>query len=388
MSLKLKLPDPAAVAKAEADQINRDRHQFLVGPVDRVLADSPNVDRDSLLQGLAAFHRERMQKIPSVTKYPESPPWVENTLAIERELRARANLNDLEIAVRRSLGDYLTFRGYVNARRVNVEKCRVAYLPDTDQGQMHIKNVDDPDTFWVEQPPIDLHPAWVDPPQRDIVWDGVGSGMHIDDEPDEIFPLSPPRMYRHYADDVPSAVDFLTRYSSFWGGQNIVLHDPQKRSVAIEKCSYNHIEVFYPDRTGRSWCSGMATRDPNSLQGKYQRAQRERYLKMFDMGDCADIAFWNACDTAEKMLSTFLTRQGPIRVQEVLDLFTTPFPKGLCKTGAKFHPQQSMGEYTLITMATTWTENERRQYCWSRGGKPALTYPSKPQIAISRKPGA
>ena len=69
------------------------------------------------------------------------------------------------------------------------------------------------------------------------------------------------------------------------------------------------------------------------------------------------------------------------------DLFTTPFPKGLCKTGAKFHPKQGYGEYTLITGASTSTENERRQYRWSRGNKPGMEWPSEPETSYVRKPG-
>jgi len=152
-----------------------------------------------------------------------------------------------------------------------------------------------------------------------------------------------------YCGDVPSAVDFLTRYSPFWGGQNIVLYDEQKRSVAIEKGSYNHIEVFEPDASGGSHCSGMAFREPESPQGRYAWRKRREYLRRFGQPeDGPDMVFWKACDRAERMLAE-LMNEPRVTVEEVLDLFTTPWPEGLNKSGALLHPEQGHAEYTLVT---------------------------------------
>lgn len=379
-----KLPDPHAVASQRAKHINANRHQHLVGPIERLILDSPWVTREQLTAGLVAFHKERMAKIPPIAQYPESKPWVDHALAVERELIKLANLSDLDIAMLESLSDYTTFRGYISARPTRVEKCRVAYLPETDRGEMHIKNVDDPDTFWKSPGPMDATAPWSEPPP--VIWDGVGSGLHIDDEPEQIFPLPYRDMCFTYSTDVPSAVDFLTRYSQFWGGQNIVLHDRQKRAVAIEKTSRNHIEVFTDTKHGRAHCSGMACRNPQSPQGKFQRAKRNQYRKLFNVPDlCADEAFWAACDKAEKMLGDFLYQDRTIAVDEVLNLFTTPFPKGLCKTGVKFHPEQAYGEYTLMTWASVGTENHRTGYRWARGDKPELAWPSKPDIVTQTR---
>lgn len=380
-----KLSDPHAVARQEADRINANRHQFLVGPIERMLLDSPWVTREQLTAGLVTFHKERMAKIPPLSKYPESKPWVEHALAVERELVRLANLSDLEIAMLRSLGDYTTFRGYVSAKPALVEKCRVAYLPETDRGEMHIKNVDDPSTFWEAPEPLPATAPWSEGPP--LIWDGVGSGLHIDDEPEQIFPLPYRDMCFTYCTDVPSAVEFLTRYSQFWGGQNVVLHDRKKRAVAIEKASRNHIEVFTDSKHGRAHCSGMACRDANSPQGRYQRAKRDQYMKLFNVPrDGADRCFWDACDKGEKMLGDFLYQDRTITVDEVLTLFSTPFPKGLCKTGVKFHPDQGYGEYTLVTWASVTTESGGTGYRWARGDKPDLMWPNKPEVCVYKKP--
>src|SRR5690606_26927385 len=137
-----------------------------------------------------------------------------------------------ELALVQSLGDYVRWRGYrqaVKATSLSTERCRVVHIAETDRGELHMKNVDDPATYWRPQPLGASDPRTTFTRQK-VVLDGVGSGLHIDDEPDEIFPLNAREMVFHYAEDVPGSVDFLTRYKLFWGGQNVVLFDDQKRS--------------------------------------------------------------------------------------------------------------------------------------------------------------
>jgi hypothetical protein len=294
---------------------------------------------------------------------------------VDGELQQLLGISDREMALHRSLGDFLTFRGYAAAKPKTVEKCRVAYLPESDHGQIHVKNVDDPATFWKagEPKPESL------PCSEQLVEDGTGSGLHIDDEPEEIFPLNVRQMRPFYADDVPGAIQFYTRYKLFWGGGNVVLQDRQKRSAAIEKCSRNFIEVFQPGPDGQSHCSGMVCRDPNSPQGRYQRAKRLQYRKAFGLPDDGpDQTFWDACDRAERMLADGLQRLSrPPRLDHVLRMFLTPWPEGLNKSGAKLHPQQSEREYTLVTRCSLI--DERKYLRWQRD--PAtLKMPAEPEV--------
>jgi hypothetical protein len=156
-----RLPDPREAAKALAERVRADHQQLIEGPVDRVMADAPWADREVLFSGLVAYQKERLTRIPPAAKYPEAGPRVEQVLAVDRELHAQG-LSDWEIAVIGGINDYLAFRGYRlagqhprkpeepgPARRPRLgEKCRVAYLPESDRGAVHAKNVDDPATFW------------------------------------------------------------------------------------------------------------------------------------------------------------------------------------------------------------------------------------------------
>jgi hypothetical protein len=348
-------------------------------PLKRLLLDCPHIDADDLLSGLVDFHAERMKRCPPATVFPEIQPWVEHLVLVDRELQTLAGLTDRQLAQLRSLGDYLTFRGYGSARPAQSEKCRVAWIPDTDEGPMHIKNVDDP--MPPDWPPAEAAVAKKQPassPEPRLIWDGVGSGLHVDDEPDQIFPLPIPELCRGSFRYVPEAVEFLTHYCDFWGGQNCVLHDSNGAAVAIEKTSRNFIECYSPNAAGRVCVSGMVTRDANSAHGRHVAAMRRQYMDRYGLGeDGADYVFWQACDRAHEMLARFLERPGPLRVDAVLKLFLTPWPDGLNKEGAKLHPQQGHAEFTLITCASL--PEARRGIVYRRCGK-TLKMPATPHI--------
>src|ERR1051326_4440107 len=145
------IPNPLAEAKQEFATYPNLAHTIELG-LDRVFQDDKFIDPDSLLEGIEAFHVERMAKIPSRARYPEAQPWVDFVIARDRHLQELTGLSNRQLAIHRSLGDYRCFRGTLRARPKTVEKCRVVYLPETDHGQLHIKNVDDPAIEWKPDP--------------------------------------------------------------------------------------------------------------------------------------------------------------------------------------------------------------------------------------------
>jgi len=375
--VSINLPNPYDVARAEAARITSNP-VATEKQIERVLIDMPYADRAAIQAGVERFHRERMAKIPSATAYPEAQPWVDHALVVDREVQALTGFSDLQMAMYRSLYSYLAFRGFASLQTApsgppaSPEKCRIAYLPETEQGRLHIKNVDDPLTFWKPRPPVTEMPK-----KGPLYFDGVGSGLHIDDEPAEIFPLPVRVMLPHYAGDVPGGVEFLTRYSSFWGRANLLLHDEQKRSAAIEKTSFNFIEVPDPLPNGCNYISGMVCRRPDSPQGQYVAAKRRQALQLFNKpDDCSDAAYWSSAFVYEEKLAGFLNRPSTPSVDETIDFFTTPAPDGLNKWGSKFHPEQPVLQYTLLTEAALL---DRTQYLrWQRDE--SGVYPAEPEV--------
>ncbi len=366
--MAITLPNPAETARAEAARLLAHPQQYLRGPYERFALDAPFLDWPALVAGLTDFHRERMAKVPSATTYPEAAPWVGYLRAVDAELQAITGLSDEQMAFYRSFTAYLTFRGYRNARLrptavppLVTEKCRAVYLPATDRGQFHIKNVDDPLTFWRPDP----RPITRNRQDTPLAGDGVGAGLHIDDEPAELFPLQPKTMLPHYADDVPGAVEFLTRYRLFWGGANNLFYDRQQRCVAIEKASYNFIDVYGPDPCGGVHISGMVCRHPKTEQGKYVDAKRQQYVTLFHLPeDCPDHAYWRGARAFEDRLAGFMNRPDTPTVAETIALFTAATPHGLNKWGAKFHANQGYLQYTLEIEA--WLHDERTALRWQR----------------------
>ena len=109
---------------------------------------------------------------------------------------------------------------------------------------------------------------------------------------------------------------------------------------------------------------------------------REEYLELsgrtWDAAADPDVAFWEACDTTERMLGDFMRKPEPAKVDDLSRLLTTPFPKGLCKNGWKFHPRQAYIEYTLRT--TMSLIDRRRVLRWQREDPPDLTWPTEPEV--------
>jgi len=377
------------------ERAHRHRAQFIDGPVERTVADTPWAAREALFGGLVAYHKERLERVPDAVKYPEARPWVEHRLAVERELRA-AGLSEWDRAVLGGLNDYLAFRGYRRAAEQRIagsgmgapgprlaEKCRIAFIPDTDRGTSFIINADDPATFWrKDRTPPSTESGIGASFWQPLKMSGVGSGMHLDTEPEEIFPLPVMEIYGHFCDDLDGAVQFITHYGKFFSGGNFIIHDRDGRSVAIEKCSRRYTEVFQPDDRGRSRVSGMVCRDPASPQGRHLRAMREEYLRLsgrrWDAGETYDVAFWDACDLAERILAGFLDNPLPITIEALLKLFTTPFPRGLRKDGAKLHPEQGYIEYTLITYLALLDERQVIRY--QCDDVPGLQWPEEGEV--------
>jgi len=374
MPLLRPLPDPRQLAATQAAAITGNRTLKLEEPLLRKLAETPWLNRDEVIAGTLEFHKERMERVPSKTEYPESAPWVELTRETDRLLRGLVPMTDAEFALLRSLDRYLAFRSKCVAPPSPLEKCRALFLPDSDHGRILIKNLDETSAHWKPRPPITAMP------KDTLGFEGVGSGLHFDEEPAEIFPLNPCQMLGHYCHEVPGAVEFLRRYSAFWGWQNLLLYDAQGRSAAIEKCSFSFCEVFEPDAQGRSHISGMVCRDPHSPQAEHQRAVRKAAIAA--SGRCADnspdAAFWRATDALEtKLVSSVAAWGDQARLADVIELFTTPYPDGLNKENARFHPDQPVDAWTLATTITL--PEEGRILRWQRA-EGTMAWPTKPEV--------
>jgi hypothetical protein len=94
---------------------------------------------------------------------------------------------------------------------------------------------------------------------------------------------------------------------------------------------------------------------------------------------CPDNAFWANCDRAEKMLADMMDREDPVSADELIELFITPWPKGLNKDGAALHPNQTAApEYTLITVIALLDEKRYMRYQRDMDG----IYPESREVRV------
>jgi hypothetical protein len=262
-----------------------------------------------------------------------------------------------------------------------VERCRILLHLETDRGPCMIKNVDDPAAHWKPAPALPGRMPRSDYWWEQVEWvaDGTGSGLHLDNEPEDLFPLPIFAMASEHAHDTPAVVEFFRRYSPFFGSGNLMVYDRQLRMAAIEKTSYNYCEVFPPEDGRWAHISGMVCRDPSSPQGRHQRARREEYLRLYGLpSDGLDASFWKFCDEGERRLVKGVRKLGARpKVRDIIELFWTPYPGGLCKGGHRFHKDQPVTEYTLWTYAHLIAE--RKYLRWQRSADTAF-WPKEPEI--------
>ncbi len=382
-NLKNKDLDPYKDAYEEFKILKSNRDYYLKLTFERVISENPYLEKKELIEDVKNYYLESLERIPSYEKYPESKEWVDYVLKKDKLLMELANLTLEEIAIYRSLNSYLQFRGYRKfglKKSKFYEKCRVAFIRETDFGPMHIKNIDDPIDYWNPYPKLPekmpLSEVWWE--KLPFIIDSVGSGLHIDDEPKEIFPLPIFKMVYKYAYDIGSCVDFLKKYSIFWGSCNIIIFDLKCNFCVIEKCSRNFIDIYPDNKSNFGYISGMVCRDKDSPQAKYQREKRIEYLKLFNFSnDALDVLFWELCEMLDKKLKEGIESLGnKPSSEEVINLFISPYPKGLRKFNLK-----QFNDWTLYTQCTFFEKKILKRWQLIKN-RDSFEWTEKPEICI------
>lgn len=299
------------------------------------------------------FHAERVDAVPSLTVYPELRGARDVLLARYRGM-AEAGMSSELVALAESLDFWRSFRFarefgkpfVAPARpRTSVERCRVVYLPDSDHGPLHMKNVDDPMESWVPDPPLTNPGPW---PHAPLFFDGVGNGLHLDEAPPEIFPANGIHLCQQCCETVAEAEEFLARYNYFWGGGNLLVHDDQGHSVAFDKASRCRFVVRKPGPSGLNYVNGMSSFDPD--YEAFINRQRAAYLAAAGLDESGtDEAYWRFCRGVLRNMARYMDILGraPTR-DKLIEVMTARDADGpLCKSGVFTHPDETAREATL-----------------------------------------
>ena len=244
------------------------------------------------------------------------------------------------------------------------EKCRTAYLPESDVGALAAANKDDPLKHF--------RPDRRPPPAKfeNRVWyDGTGSGLHFDEEPAGFFPVDYGTMMdavARTACDVPDAVEMLEHLSPHWARANVLLIDREKRSARIDKCSFHRFAARVNTRPRAEHISGMVCFDPDYKA--YQRSLREAYLESVEGAwDGYEGAAFDANDLKDRVLDEGLRKLEKYPTYDgLLNLLTSHGKPGhLCKHGDPVQPGEPVPrEYTLARMFWLIDQKECHRWQW------------------------
>ncbi len=332
-----------------------------------------DISDEEIATRVSCYHRERLDAVPDLSIYPELRGYRE--LLEEEYCGMRdAGVDELTIAYSVSLNFWRDVRLVEETGRAwhaapQPEKCRIVYVPESDRGALHAKNVDDPLTYFTPRPPIAPGTPW--PWNEPLCFDGVGSGLHIDEPPPEIFPADAREMAKELCTTVDEAREFLVRYTYFWSSQNLLVHDQKGNSVAFEKTRCR-VAARGPNANGINWITGMGALDPGI--SAHQRAMRRRHLELTGQDEnCADAAFWRLCDgtwcNMARYIDELSLNPSYDNLKQLMEQRDSSGP--MCLTGTPCHPDDTAPGCTLFM--DIWLLERRQLYRrqW-RGTTPAF----------------
>lgn len=345
----------------------------------RSLARAANMPQHELEFQVRKFHQERVDSVPDLTLYPELRGYRER-LAQEHAGLIEGGLSETTIALAGSLHFWRGTRLFQQTGRAIYaqpmpEKCRVLYVPESDQGALHLKNVDDPLLYWNPKPPVPAGSPW--PHSHPLIFDGVGNGLHLDEVPPEIFPVNVVELCREHCTTVPEATEFLTRYNYFWRHQNLLVHDQHGNSVAFDKTACRVVSRG-PGRNGVNFVNGMGASDPG--MAAFIRGQRDQYLRQEEQSwDGPDGCYFTFCENKWRNMTAFVEELSTSpSLSSAKALMERRDPDGpMCLTGGKSHPGQQVAGYTLTMDIYFMDQKQLHRRQW-RGSTPV--YQDTPEI--------
>jgi hypothetical protein len=368
----------ALVASGEAGLDGRYWHDAA-----RCLATLLSWPKEKVVAEVLAYHRERLDAVPDLTRYPELRGYRDLLVEEHRGMRD-AGADDETISLAATLNFWRDTRLLQQTGRgwhapVMPEKCRVVYVPETDEGVLHAKNVDDPLTYWKPRPPYPQGAPW--PWTHPLMFDGVGSGLHVDEIPPEIFPVGVLELCKEHCTTVDAATDFLARYNYFWSSQNLLIHDQHGNSMAFEKTRCR-VATRKPNVKGVNFINGMGALDPGIRD--HQRRMRAQYLEQTGQGpDTLESRYFAFCEKKWENMARLVERlPADPGLDDVTSLMEQRDPSGpMCLTGQKVHPDEPAPGCTLVMDVWFMDKKKLHRRQW-RGDTPA--YLDTPEIVQFR----
>lgn len=318
---------------------------------------------EDAVRAMVRFHKERLDAVPDLTRYPELRGMRELVKAEQDGISEAAELDEVMTAA--------YFSGYVYYHRVIASapgepatatgkaNCSYIYFPESDHGPLLANNLD-------SSPKEAFGPPVWPLCNEHLIQGSVSSGVYMDELSPEIFPAPVPRLLGRYCRDAHEAVELLTRYNHFWGPCNSLIVDRHRQVAMIEKSACRIGVRWSPD--GFAFITAMTAEDPDMnayLADRRAASVRARGLPP----DNADEAYWEKQDKRQVLMTELLdeARKNPtVEVMQRFIQFRDPVRGNVCGFGEKVVPNGPESEYTIRT--TLWKLRERQAMWWAQEG--------------------
>lgn len=334
----------------------------------------PDLSAAERAHRLVEFHRQRMEAVPSLTRYPELRGMRELVRAEHRGIQDGAGFDETQLAAYCSGGVYahrlLHSQVDPSLHSTGTANCSYIFFPDSDHGPLLANNLD--------SSPAELFgpPQWPAISEH-LIFGGVSSGIFLDELSPEIFPVPVTKLLARYCRTTREAVEMLSRYNYFWGPGNSIVIDQDHVVAMIEK-SACRIGVRY-STDGFGHITAMSALDP-AMQSYLSDRRAASLASRGLSAPCADTRYWDECDSRNRLLGQLLdeARKTPTleKIRQMIQ-FRDPRRGYVCYDGDVFHQGDPPVEHTLRTII--WQLREQKALWWARKeGKPSFLNPQAP----------
>lgn len=329
------------------------------------------VSRAEIVRRLQQCNRERLDAVPSLTKYPELRGMRELVEASWRGARDGAKLDDAQWAGHCDGGFY--FHRFVSTGKAMPIHCSYIFFPTSDRGPLLANNLD-------SSPAEPFNPPAWPAISEHLLLGTVSSGVFLDEESPEIFPAPVFKLIARYCRTSEEAVEMLTRYNLFWGPCNALVVDRNKKAAMIEKSACRIGVRWSPD--GFAFITAMTAQEPG-MQTFLQDRRTASILARKLPKENADAAYWKAQDKRGRLMNELLddARRNPtVETMRRFIQFRDPQRGNVCGNGEIYFPGGQPSEYTLKT--SLWLLGEGRAMWWAREGDKPSFENRKPDVTF------
>ena len=332
-----------------------------------------------------ALDKERIANPPDAIKYPETRGLADRVVAERKGFLDGCGGGERELAFHYTWSYFVSRR--LNTRHVGIDQranhCTGIFIRETKEGgPIWVQNLDDlrrPAELEQFDPPL-KGPDGV----RKLFTAGVSSAVLCDEEPREIFPvdvweLMPSECHRN-ADDI---IEFLSRYNEFWGPGNGIVADLQLNSFVFEKSNCRLGVRRATD--GASATTACAYLTPEMRKFKHEAGRKSLEVRGWDES-APDWLYWMGCEARYERLLNLVDEVNArgATLEDVAAIGTdhgVPFPDRICLAGQLAHPDETTGNWTLVSQAHVM-EGPNRRTLWHRVEGDVPCYENPPYLIL------